>query len=376
MSAGTIKALLVDDAEIEFHSLQRMLRKLSTPLYHLDWASSAAEGRVAFQLDQHDVYLIDFKLGPDSGLDLIRTAREQGVTKPIILLTAYGNAAVDAAATEIGANDYLVKGEFDAVILDRAVRYATRHARNIIEMERRLAETRALIAKLELETERRALAEAELSNVLGSIVSEQEAERRRITRELHDNIGQSLTLLQLGLGSLKSCPVAGCALARNAAALLDVTRNMSVELHRLAREIRPAELDDLGLESAIGQLAAEWGKHCGLTFNLHLALGARRLPPDVESAIYRVAQEAVTNVVRHSRARQVGIILEVRNNEVICIIEDDGQGLANDPSKLSHAKAKRLGLLGMRERLALVHGTLEIESARGQGATVFLRVPL
>lgn len=167
------------------------------------------------------------------------------MVKPIILLTAYGNAAVDAAATEIGANDYLAKGEFDAVILDRAVRYATRQT-----------------------------------------------------------------------------------------------------------------------------------KHCGLTFNLHLALGARRLPPDVEIAIYRGVQEAITNVVRHAEAKQVGIILEVRNNEVICIIEDDGRGIASDPSEPSDAKPKRLGLLGMRERLAPVHGTLELESARDHGATVFLRVPI
>jgi signal transduction histidine kinase len=376
VSAGLIQALLVDDAEIEFRSLQHMLQKLSTPLYRLDWAANYAEGLAAFQRDRHDVYLIDFKLGPDSGLDLIRAAREQGVMKPIILLTAYGNVAVDAAATEIGANDYLVKGEFDAVILDRAVRYATRQARNIVELERRLAETRAAVAKLKLETERRTLAEAELSNVLGRMVSEQEAERRRITRELHDNIGQSLTLLQLGLGSLKACPVAGCEAARSAAALLDVTRHMSAELHRLAWEIRPAVLDDLGLESALGQLVAEWGKHSGLIFHLHLALGARRLPPDVEIAIYRVVQEAIANVVRHSEAKQVGIVLKVRNNEAICIIEDDGQGLDRDPSERPGANKKRLGLLGMRERLALVQGTLELESARGRGATVFLRVPL
>jgi signal transduction histidine kinase len=376
MSAGKVKVLLVDDAEIEFRSLQRILHKFSKPLYRLDWASSYAEGLAAIRLNQHDVYLIDFKLGPDSGLDLIRCAREQGVVKPIILLTAYGNAAVDAAATEIGANDYLAKGEFDAVILDRAVRYATRQARNMVEMERRLAETQAVIAKLQLETDRRTLAEVELSNVLGRMVSEQEAERRRITRELHDNIGQSLTLLQLGLGSIKGCPTAGCGAAENAAAMLNITRHMSVELHRLAWQIRPAALDDLGLESAISQLAAEWGQHCELTFSLHLDLGARRLPSDVESAIYRVVQEAITNVVRHSQASQVGIILRLRNNEVTCIIEDNGCGIGRDHVKESDPTRKRLGLLGMRERLALVHGTLELEFTRGRGAAVFVRVPL
>ncbi|NVN88731.1 MAG: response regulator [Rhodopseudomonas sp.] len=375
MSGGTINALLVDDAEIEYRSLDRMLQKIAAPRYRLDWASSFAEGLAALQSDQHEVYLIDFKLGPDSGLDLIRSARERGLMKPIILLTAYGNAAVDAAATEIGANDYLAKGEFDAVILDRAVRYATRHAQKVAEIAQRLAQTRAVVDELKLETERRKNVEAELSNVLGRTVSEQEAERRRITRELHDNIGQSVTLLQLGLGALEHCPVLGCELAQKAAELRGVTRRMSADLHRLAWEIRPASLDDLGLETAISQLAAEWGRHSGLTFDLHLALGNRRLAPDVESALYRVVQEAITNVVRHAEAKHIGIILEVRDNEVICIIEDDGRGVSGDSTQ-SDAGAKRLGVLGMRERLMLVHGVLELESSAGGGTTLFARVPL
>ncbi|MCW2286775.1 signal transduction histidine kinase [Rhodoblastus acidophilus] len=376
MSAATVRALLVDDAEIEFLSLRRMLQKLPKPLYRLDWAQSAAEGLSALQRDAYDVYLIDFKLGPDSGLDLIRQARELGVMKPIILLTAYGNAAIDAAATEIGANDYLAKGEFDAVTLDRAVRYATRQARNMIEMERRLAENRAVIDRLQLETERRTLAEAELSKILASMVTEQEAERRRITRELHDNIGQSLTLLQMGLASLRRCSEIECTVRGEAAALLDVTRHMSAELHRLAWEIRPAVLDDLGLESAISQLAADWGKRGGLTFDLRLFLGPRRLAPEIESAIYRVVQEAITNVVRHSEAKQVGIILKLRGEEVICIVEDDGRGICSDQREGSDARPKGLGMIGMKERLALVRGTIEIESAPRSGTTLFLRVPL
>jgi signal transduction histidine kinase len=213
-------------------------------------------------------------------------------------------------------------------------------------------------------------------NVLGRTVSEQEAERRRITRELHDNVGQSVTLLQLGLGSLEHCPTAGCELAKKAAALKDVTRRMSVDLHRLAWEIRPAALDDLGIETAINQLAMEWGSHSELKFNLQMSLGDRRLPPEVESALYRVVQEAINNVVRHARARQIGIILEVRNNEVTCIIEDDGCGIPSAQLEASHATKQRLGLLGMRERLALIRGSLEVESSDDGGTTLFARVPL
>jgi len=299
------------------------------------------------------------------------------VMKPIIMLTAYGDAAVDAAATKVGANDYLVKGEYDAVLLDRAIRYSTRNAQSLVSLNRSLAETGAVIGELKSETERRIIAEAEVSNVLRRTVAEQEAERRRITRELHDNIGQSVTLLLLGLGSIGRCAVPGCDTGEKVNGLKDIARRMSVDLHRLAWEIRPAMLDDLGLETAIKQLTVEWAQHCDLTFDLFLSLGERRLPPNVESALYRVVQEAINNVVRHAHASRVGIILKAWDNVVTSIIEDDGNGMASrSPDAGEEANNAGLGLLGMRERLALVDGTLDFESSPGKGTTLFARVTL
>ncbi|ABD89316.1 hybrid sensor histidine kinase/response regulator [Rhodopseudomonas palustris] len=377
MSSDTIRALLVDDAEIEYRSLDRMLQKISTRRYRLDWAASFDEGLAAFRRDEHDVFLVDFRLGPESGLDLIRRAREFGVMKPIIMLTAYGDAIIDAAATKIGANDYLVKGEYDAVLLDRAIRYSTRNAQNLVDLNRSLAETGAVIRELKSETERRMVAEAEVSNVLRRTVAEQEAERRRITRELHDNIGQSVTLLLLGLGSLARCTVPGCEAAEKVDGLKDIARRMSMDLHRLAWEIRPAMLDDLGLETAIRQLTVEWSQHCDLSFDLFLSLGDRRLPHNVESALYRVVQEGINNVVRHAHASRVGIILKAWDNVVSCIIEDDGGGIADRPAgPTSDTAFSGLGLIGMRERLALVNGTLDFESSPGKGTTLFARVTL
>jgi signal transduction histidine kinase len=375
LSGPVIRALLVDDAEVEFLWLERMLQRGPGPHRALDWAGRYAEALAAIERDQHDLYFVDFRLGPDSGLDLIRHARRRGVLKPIIMLTGHGSESVDQEATEAGANDYLVKGGFDQVLLERTIRYATRNAAALAELDRRLAESEATARELKLQTERRAVAEAELSEVLRRTVTDQEAERHRIARELHDSLGQSLTLMHLGLVAISRLPSGG-DVAGHVASLKELTGRMSGDVNRLAWEIRPTALDDLGLQAAIRQMPEEWARRCNLAFDLHLALDERRLPPAVETTLYRVLQEAITNVVRHAGAHRVGIILESTASEVRLIVEDDGCGLPSSEAGVPGVPARRLGLLGMRERLSLVCGSLELESAPERGTTLFARVPL
>jgi signal transduction histidine kinase len=369
------RILLVDDAEIEFLTLGRMLRRIPGPDRSLDWVASYGEASAAIAADAHDFYFVDIRLGPESGLDLIRVARAHGILKPMIVLTGFGSDAVDRAATAAGANEYLVKGEFDHVLLERTMRYAERNAQALAELDRRLIETEATARQLKHETERRAIAETELSEVLRRVVNDQEAERRRIARELHDSLGQSLTLLQLGLDAVTRAAAGGGDIAGDVASMKGLTVRISEELHRLAWEIRPTVLDDLGLQEAIRQIPAEWQPRSGLHFDLHLAL-ERRLPAAIESALYRVLQEAITNIVRHAAARRIGIILEEDHDGARLIVEDDGRGMVIDEAPPAGSPSRHLGLLGMRERLSLVGGTLEIESMLDRGTTLFARVPL
>ena len=369
------RLLLIDDARVDSIWLEHMLRRVPGPPRELDWVSHFVEAGLAMEADRHDLYFVDFRLGPDSGLDLIRAARRRGMLKPIIMLTGHGSEAVDLAATEAGANDYLVKGEFDHVLLGRTMRYAARSARALAELDLRAAQWQAVAADLKVETERRVLAEAELSQVLRRTVVEQEAERQRIARELHDSLGQSLTLLQLGLDGLaRAAPEA----ARQAAGLKRIADGLAREINRLAWEIRPTALDDLGLSTAIRHLIDTWGERSHLTFDVHLMLEGQRLPAVVETTLYRVLQEALTNVARHAEAARVGIILEASDQEARLIIEDDGRGFSWEANKAGEggAQSGRLGLLGMRERLSLVGGTLEVETSPGRGTTLFTRVPL
>jgi light-regulated signal transduction histidine kinase (bacteriophytochrome) len=241
------------------------------------------------------------------------------------------------------------------------------------DLEVNLKRSQEAAQSLKQETERRASAEADLSQVLRRTVEDQEAERQRIARELHDTLGQSLTLLQLGLDGIGQGSPSGDELKSRVAGMKTLAANVGREVNRLAWEIRPTALDDLGIENAIQNLLDSWSEGTKLRCDLHLALDAR-LPPNVETTLYRVLQEALTNVVRHADATEVSVILRLVDQHVTLIVEDNGHGFARSEVETDHPD--RLGLLGIRERLSLVGGSLEIESEPGKGTTLFASIPV
>jgi light-regulated signal transduction histidine kinase (bacteriophytochrome) len=244
------------------------------------------------------------------------------------------------------------------------------------ELDRRLVQAQVATRAYQQESERRAVVEEELSQVLRRTVADQEAERQRIARELHDTLGQSLTLLQLGLDGISRQRQPDEDLQQRVAALKSLAIDLGQQVHQLAWEIRPTVLDDLGLQTAIRNLLETWSERSSLSFELHLTLADRRLPPAIETTLYRVLQEALTNVVRHAEATRVGVILGIKEDHVTMIIEDDGRGFGCDDDNPNGTATRHFGLLGMRERLALVDGSLEVESAPGRGTTLYVRTPL
>jgi signal transduction histidine kinase len=219
-------------------------------------------------------------------------------------------------------------------------------------------------------------ASEERKQLLRHAVLAQETERKRIARELHDSLGQYLTALQLGLNAIGQHCATDAGATEELAKLRDLTSEIGHEVNRMAWELRPTALDDLGLETAITQYLEEWGERSGLRFDLQVSLGDRRLSQTVETTVYRALQEAVTNVVRHADAERVAVILDATEQQVQLIVEDNGKGLPPDPGDSGSMGALRLGLLGIRERLALVDGILEVESTPGLGTTLFVRVPV
>jgi signal transduction histidine kinase len=206
------------------------------------------------------------------------------------------------------------------------------------------------------------------SDAVRRVIEAQELERKRLARELHDETGQALTSILLGLKPLE---VSADDDARaTAASLRELVVATLQDVRRLAVELRPSALDDFGLAPAVERLVDGLREHSGLTIDFEARLGAHRLPPERETALYRVVQEALTNVVKHAGATRVGVVLTRRGDSVAAVVEDDGRGF--DPRT---PRDGSLGIVGMRERAALVGGSLTVESRPGAGTTVAAQVP-
>jgi signal transduction histidine kinase len=223
----------------------------------------------------------------------------------------------------------------------------------------RLAEIFATRAAVAVE-----LSERVERDALRRIVSAQELERQRLARELHDETGQALTSILLGLKQLegKEAPEAVGALRELVVATLK-------DVRRLAVELRPKVLDDFGLLPALERLTQSFGEQTGIAVDLEAGTIAERLPLEVETAIYRIVQEALTNVVKHARAQRVSVLVTRVDGKIKAVIEDDGGGF--DPAESGDG----IGLVGMRERIELLDGTLAVESSATSGTTIAAEVP-
>ncbi|MGO8914436.1 MAG: PAS domain S-box protein [Stellaceae bacterium] len=218
--------------------------------------------------------------------------------------------------------------------------------------------------------EEKAAAEAERLRLLRRLINAQEQERLRIARELHDQMGQDLTGLSLSLKSLEHLLGGeGRSMLR---ALQSLTAQMGSNMHRIATELRPTALDDVGLLRALETTTADWGERYGIRVDFDGGdLIAGMLPMEMGTTIYRIVQEALTNVLKHAAASAVSIVLECRDGQLQIIVEDNGKGF--DPN--SPIIAGHLGLAGIRERLALIGGVLIIDSAPDVGTTLYVRIP-
>lgn len=218
--------------------------------------------------------------------------------------------------------------------------------------------------------------EAERVELLKRLVSAQEDEQRRISRELHDQMGQSLAALLLGLKSLKDS-VKEESTTQSIQRLQDITNRIADEMHSLIRELRPTALDDLGLQTALANYLEEWSQRSNVPIDFHCnGLLDQRLGSQLESTVYRIVQEAVNNAIKHADAENISIILKKRGNRVLLIVEDDGVGFDAEALLKMPAKNRRFGLLGMQDRVALVGGSLSIESTPGVGTTVLVHIDI
>jgi two-component system, chemotaxis family, CheB/CheR fusion protein len=244
----------------------------------------------------------------------------------------------------------------------------------VLERTHELAEANAA---LQAEISEHKLAEQARQLLLRRLVTAQEEERRRIARELHDQMGQDLTVLMLGLKMLREAAPGDSPIHERVASLQTLATQIGREVRTLALQLRPPALDDLGLAATLANYVEQWSAHVLVAVDFHsIGMEERRLPSSIETALYRLAQEALTNILKHAQATSVSLIVERREDMAHMIVEDDGTGFDVAAARRSAHIEQRLGLVGMEERVAILGGTLTIESAPGRGTAVFVRIPI
>ena len=276
----------------------------------------------------------------------------------------------DANGTIVGAS----KVARDMTERIRA-REALKQAHDQLEqrVRERTAELVAANESLQVEMLERQRVEAVRAKLYTRLVLAQEEERRRIARELHDQLGQQLTALRLTLETVKGLAVEHSQLRDQVDALQNLARELDQEIAFRVWDLRPAPLDDLGLAAALTEYAGTWSKRFGIQAQLHVRRPPEeRLPSELETTVYRVAQEALNNIVKHSRAGRVDIALDYTRDHLSLIVEDDGIGFDTGAGQPPGG----FGLIGMRERAALAGGECQIESTPGKGTTVIVRLPI
>ena len=201
-----------------------------------------------------------------------------------------------------------------------------------------------------------------LMELRANTVQQRDAERAAIARELHDRFGQYLTVMELELKAAGQQAVMPPCLHDRLQKLRVFTAQTQQDMADMAWRLRPVSLQGTDLQMAAAQLIEEWRDRSALSFDLHVSPSTQKLPPLVEITLYRVLQEAVTNAVKHADATRIGVILRMTSHEALLIVEDDGGGFSRDQAGKHDLLSRSLGLLGVRERLDLVGGKLEIES--------------
>jgi two-component system, chemotaxis family, CheB/CheR fusion protein len=259
---------------------------------------------------------------------------------------------------------------FAKIARDLSAQQQTAEALRVVEAEFEVR-VRERTDALTAEVQARDSAHARVTDLLRRIVTAQEDERARIARDLHDQLGQQLTALRLGLQRHRNRLAATVTVDEDVDRALSLADRIETDLDFLSWQLRPAVLDDLGLSAALPLFVREWSEYHGVPAEYRSGgYASGVLGQDAELVFYRVAQEALNNVTKHAHASRVDVMLEARDGSVVLVVEDDGVGFDLSDRE---TRNKGIGIVGMQERASLIGATLQVESKPGDGTSVFLR---
>lgn len=351
-----MRILLIEDNEDDVCLIRDALTERTQAGFSLIWADRLRTGLERLKEDPVDAVVLDLSLPDSQGQTTLEKVRRHRPGMPIVVLTGLDDEALAVQAVRQGAQDYLVKNRLDSDSLARSLRYAVERARIENELRQSTEQLRALTGHLE---------------------RAREEERTRIARELHDELGQKLTGFKMDVSWL-SKRLGEPQAVRDTASLLAKTRGMVamidetiVGLRSLISELRPAVLDHLGLLAALEWQAEEFHRRTGIACRFATSLQEVTLGSTGATAMFRIVQEALTNVVRHAQATEVTIRLDEDGKGLQLAVEDNGKGITESEA----AGRSSFGIVGLRERVVLLKGRMTLRGCPGQGTTLTAYIP-
>jgi len=445
ISQQPIRILLVDDDENVKPLIDHLLRKVPGKKFQIDWAPTYREALDRMKVEEHEVYLVDYKLGMESGLDLIREATSIGIQAPIIVLTGEANPIIDLEATKIGAADFVIKDRLDHISLERSIRYAMQHFETLRALQKSNARFRLLFERsmdallisddegrfLEVNNaasgllgySREELVQKRLSDVLltdfenafvqlqdhsfGELTFSQpdgghryaefsacrfapnlnlcilrdiserrklekeiqeisEREQRRLGQDLHDGLGQMLTGINF-LAKVVQQKLEARKLeeGKEMASIVSLINQALSQCREIARGLCPVVLENNDIHAALQQLSDHAEKMFKVRCHLICDTEIHIEENPVAVHLYRIAQEATTNAVKHGRARNIHVSLVRTKGFVTLRVKDDGCGMPAEA-----LKNKGMGLRVMQHRARMIGATLEVEPVKPSGTLV------
>ena len=348
-----LKILLIEDNQHDAKLITKYLYE-SNFVHSLKIVDKLSKALEIIDNESIDVVLLELNLPDSKGLENIEQVLELSPSLPVIVLTCNDDDSKAIDALKIGAQDYLVKDKLESEILTRTIKYAIERKR-AEEQHQKLLEQRV-----------RAL----------SIIEAQENERRRISREIHDGLGQLLSAAKLNLGMIESVNSLNQKSKEIITQIENIITKSIIEARRIAHDLRPTTLDDFGMIPALRLLCQEFSKITGINVKLQISPDIGRIDPKMEIAIYRIIQESFNNISKYAEATEVSLDIFKADDKVYVKVKDNGKGF--DPTIIQRNKKAGggFGLLNMKERAELVGGKVEIGSVPGQGTEVSLEIDL
>jgi len=382
-----MKILLIEDNPGDARLVQEVLKEAGGQ-FTISVAEKLGAGLTFLLSQEVDIVLLDLGLPDSRGLETLTKVRTHFPSLPVVIMTGSGDEALGVQAVHMGAQDYLVKGEVESGLLRRALLYAIERKktdealqRAKDELEERVSERTAELAKanalLEKDIAERKRTEEQLKEserklryLSTELMTAQEKERKRIAGELHDSIAASLSAIKLGIENILSQMEQDerCQRLRD---VISRVQQVNEETRRIMSDLRPSMLDDLGIVPAINWFCREFQKiYSSVSIQKKIDVEENEVPDFLRTPIFRICQEALNNVAKHSKATLVNLSLQKSDKRIELSIEDNGKGFNSEENSGAEHSRKGLGLVSMKERAEFSGGFFNIESTRGKGTVI------